>query len=732
MTGQTVSRRGFLASATALVLAVSARGGIARAEEGTATHFVPNAFVRIDPDGIVSIVSPYLEMGQGVFTGVATVVAEEMDADWSKVRVIAAEVSSKEYFNPVSASSGRFVQSTGGSSSLAGVWKVMRHAGATVRLMMLQAAAEKWNVPLGSLGVEQGVVTHGASGRQADFGSLVALASQLPVPHDAPLKSSGDYRLVGRSQPLPRVDVPAKVNGTAIYTQDIKLPDMLVAVIAHPPTWGARVRHVDDSAARNIAGVVAVIPVRGDSEVLGGVAVLAKNTWIARQGRDALKIEWDESQAFRADTENLFEKFHALSQRPGLVAAVRQEPLHNAPAGGKVIEASYEQPYLAHAAMEPMNCLVKLGDGRCDLWNGEQYHTVDQQSVARELGIKPEQVFITQLYAGGSFGRRANPRSDFVREAVRTAVAAKAHGHDVPVKMVWTREDDMRAGQYRPMTVHRLRAMLDGQGKLVSWHQSVVGQVFRPHKPGQTDSSLTEGAADLPYDIPHFKVEQHIVTDVGIPVTWLRSVGHTHTAFACESFIDDVARAAGADPYHFRRAMLAGQARHLRVLDTVASIYGWDKPLAPGGQDEKRGRGIAVWKSFHTYLAEVAEVTVRPDGSFSVDRVVCAVDCGRAVNPDIIRSQIEGGVGFGLSFLRSKVTIADGRVKQGNFNDYPVIRMNRMPQVEVHIVPSEEDPTGVGEPGVPPIAPAVGNAIAAAIGRPIRSLPVGDLNMTAA
>ncbi len=347
--------------------------------------------------------------------------------------------------------------------------------------------------------------------------------------------------------------------------------------------------------------------------------------------------------------------------------------------------------------------------------------------MAQELGLKPAQVHITQLYAGGSFGRRANPRSDYVRQAVRIAKAAAAQGINAPIKMVWMREDDMRGGQYRPLTVHKVRVALDRDGKLVSWHQTVVGQSFtKLRSPTAVDSSLVEGAADMPYDIPNLKVEQHSAESIAIPTQWLRSVGHTHTAFVGETMIDQAAREAGKDPYQFRRAMLDAKPRYRGVLDLAAEKAGWQQPLAAGAPGEKRARGIALQQAFGTYVAQVAEVTIRPDGSFSVDRVVCAVDCGSVVNPDIIAAQIEGGVGFGLSFLRQAIVFQNGQVAQGNFNDYPVLRMNGMPPVEVYLVPSQEAPTGVGEPGVPPTAPAVVNAIAAATGLPIHTLPLGD------
>jgi isoquinoline 1-oxidoreductase/isoquinoline 1-oxidoreductase beta subunit len=734
--GPRASRRQFLGGLGALTLVFGA-GGIAQAANPAATPlpgpapsgaapFAPNGFIRVGADGQVTVLSSYLEMGQGTFTGLATLAAEELDVAPDQVRVIAAPADASLYANPVFAKMGMRIQGTGGSSAMAGAWTQMREAAATARAMLVAAAAQQWGVAPSALTVASGVVTDPATGRHATYGDLAAAASALPVPTTVVLKAPAAFTLIGRTG-VKRVDVPEKVNGTAIYTQDIKLPGMLVAVIAHPPRLWARPQTVDATAARAIPGVVAVVEVPGDDEVQGGVAVLARNTWVARQGRDALRITWDDTNALALSSHEIESRFRKLADQPGLVAVDRGHVVATAPAGGKLIEAVFAQPYLSHAPMEPMNCVVHAQPGRCDIWNGEQFPTVDQLHVAAELGLKPDQVFITQLYAGGSFGRRANPKSDYVREAARVAKAAAAQGISVPIKLVWMREDDMRAAQYRPLTVHKVVAAVDADGTLVSWHQRVVGQSFMPGvAPGKLDDSLVEGAADMPYAIPNFRVEQHNPGDIAVPTQWLRSVGHTHSAVAGETMIDRAARAAGKDPYQFRRAMLAHGSRDLGVLDLVAEKSGWSTPLAQGAPGEKRGRGIALQQSFGTYVAQVSEVTVRPDGTFSVDRVVCAVDCGLPVNPEIIATQMEGGIGFGLSFLRQAITLEGGKVTQGNFNDYPVLRMSGMPLVEVHIVPSAEVPTGVGEPGVPPAAPSVLNAIAAATGVAVDTLPLGD------
>jgi isoquinoline 1-oxidoreductase subunit beta len=725
----TLSRRQFLGGMAALTLAISFRGEMALAAPSGGSAplpFQPNAFIRIAADGTVTVISSYLEMGQGTFTGIATLAAEELDVRMDNVEVVAAPADAKLYVNPVLAKHGYNVQGTGGSTAMAGAWSQMREAAAAARMMLVSAAAKAWKVSSSTLRVEDGIVIHDASGRRAPFGSLVAAAAREPLPQHVTLKPVSSFTLIGRPGTR-RVDIPSKVNGSAIYTQDVKLPGMLVAVIAHPPRLWAKVAHVDASAARAIHGVVAVITVPGDSDIQGGVAVLAHNTWVARQGRDALKVTWDERNALARGSKEIFAEFRALADAPGIVASDRGD-VSRRETGSKGLEAVYEQPYLAHAAMEPMNCLVDIQDNGCEIWNGEQWHTSDQRTAAQELGLKPEQVKINQVYAGGSFGRRANPRSDYVREAVRIARIARGQGISAPVKLVWMREDDMRATQFRPLTVHKVKLEVDASGKLTSWEQTVVGQSFtKPRSLTAPDRGLLEGSVDIPYDIPNFKIIQHNPYDIGVPTQWMRSVGHTHAAFVGETMIDEAARMAGKDSYQFRRSMLTHQPRHRAVLDLVAEKAGWLKPLAPGAAGVRRGRGIALQQAFGTFVAQVAEVSVASDGSFVIDRMVCAVDCGQVINPNIVTAQVEGGIGFGLSFLRQAITLENGRVQQGNFNDYPVLRINAMPPVEVHIVDSNEPPTGIGEPGVPPAAPAVVNALSSATGAPIRALPLaGD------
>lgn len=694
---------------------------------GAAKGFEPNAFVSIGSDDQVTVIAKHLEMGQGSFTGLATLIAEELDADWSRVQVVGAPADAKRYSNTLMG-----IQGTGGSTAMAESYTQMRQAGATARTMLVNAAAQRWNVPADEITVVRGEVKHPASGHTARFGELAEAAAAQPVPAHVALKDPKQFTLIGR-QKLPRKDSPAKTDGSAIFTQDIKLDDMLVAVVAHPKRFGAKLKHFDDSKARKIPGVVDVVAFHGDAHRPDGVAVLAHNTWIAWQGRDALKIDWDESHAFKMGSDDISAQYRSLAAKPGLVARDDGNAANALSHAGKVIETDYEFPYLAHAPMEPLNCAVQLSDGHCQIWNGEQLQTPDQGAVAKLLGLKPEQVHIKQLYAGGSFGRRGNPQTDYVLEAVAIAKAAHTKGHKVPVKLVWTREEDTRAGYYRPAYLHRFRTAVDADGKPLAWQQRIVGQSIMQGTAFASfgikhgiDGSSVEGAADMTYAIPNLRVELHTTT-LGVPVQWWRSVGHTHTAYAVECMMDELAAAAGKDPVAFRQHLLKPDDRRLGVLMLVADKAGWHTPLKSGADGDKRGRGVAVHQSFNTYVAQVAEVTVKADGSYKVDRVVCAVDCGLAINPDVIRAQMEGGIGFGLSaILHDAITLKDGQVQQSNFDSYVPLRLQEMPVIEVHIVPSAAHPTGVGEPGTPVVGPAVANALFAATGKRIRKLPIAD------
>jgi isoquinoline 1-oxidoreductase beta subunit len=492
--------------------------------------------------------------------------------------------------------------------------------------------------------------------------------------------------------------------------------------VAHAPRFGGQVKSFDASKAKAVKGVVDVV------QIPGGVAVLARDTWSAKKGRDALTVEWDDSAAFKLGSDQIMARYRELAQSSGTVAARSGDADKALSTAARTLEASYDFPYLAHAAMEPMNCVVRLGKDGCEVWNGDQMQTVDQSVLAKLFGLAPEQVRINTLYAGGSFGRRAGKDSDYILEA---AHIVKAIGGRAPVKLVWLREDDMRGGYYRPMFHHRLRAGLDEQGRIAGWRHRLVGQSILAGSPFAAmvkdgiDRVSVEGAANLPYAIPNMLVELHTPADIGVPVLWWRSVGSTHTAFSTECFIDELAQAAKQDPVTWRLSMLDKHPRHAAVLKLAADKAGWNEPLPGGKTGERRGRGVAVHESFGSYVAQVAEVTVKDDGSYRVERVVCAVDCGIAINPDIVRAQVEGAIGFALSaVLNGAITLTEGKVDQSNFHDYQPVRITDMPQIEVHIVPSAANPTGIGEPGVPPLAPAVANALAAATGKRMRKLPI--------
>ena len=712
------SRRHFLQGAAGLTLAIYLPSAAAAAKAGAsaAAPFEPNAFLRIAEDDSVTVISKHLEMGQGTYTGLATIVAEELDADWSKVRVEAAPADATRYNNL----SWGPMQGTGGSSAMANSWEQLRKAGASARAMLVSAAAQRWKVAPADVTVANGVVTHKASGQKATFGQLAHAASEQAAPADVKLKNPADFKLIGRH--APRKDSLAKTTGKAVFTQDIHLPGMLTAVVAHPPLFGGKVKSFDASKAKAVKGVVDVV------QIPTGVTVLAKDTWSAKKGREALTVEWDDSAAFKRGTDQILKQYQELATKPGTKALSTGDADKAIAGAAKHFDVSYDFPYLAHAAMEPLNCVIKLGKDSCEVWNGEQMHTLDQAMVAGVFGLKPAQVTINTLYAGGSFGRRANKDSDYVLEA---ANIVKAINGRAPVKLVWLREDDMKAGYYRPMFHHRLMAGLDADGRLVGWHHRLVGQSIMAGSPFAAfvkdgiDGVSVEGASNLPYAIPNMHVDLHTPTDVGVPVLWWRAVGSTHTAFSTECFIDELAQGAGKDPVAWRMTMLEHHPRHAGVLKLAAEKAGWAIPITGAGPGMRRGRGIAVHEAFNTYVAQVAEVTVKDDGSFRVDRVVCAVDCGTAINPDVIKAQVESSVGFALSAaMNGAITLTDGKVDQSNFHDYQPIRIADMPKVEVHIVPSAANPTGIGEPGVPPLAPAVANALAAATGKRIRKLPI--------
>lgn len=680
----------------------------------------PNLFVKVAKDNKVTVLVKHLDKGQGIMTGLTTIVAEELDADWSQMRGEFAPADSKLYANHFFG-----IQGTGGSTAVANSWDELRMAGAAARTMLVNAAAAEWKVPADQIGVAKGVVSHKASGKSASFGQLAEAASKQPIPAKVTLKQPGQYSLIG-SETLHRLDHVSKTNGSAIYALDIRRPNQVTAVLARSPRFGGTVKSVDDKAARAVPGVIDVLnlPV--------GVAVVARNTWAAIKGRQALSIQWDDSKAETRGTDQMLTEYRAEARKPGTKAARRGDTAAAFKTAAKVLEAEYSFPYLAHAPMEPLNATLEIkADGGAEIWAGSQFQGVEQPVVAAILGTTPDKVKINTLWAGGSFGRRATPNADYIAETALIAKALADKGKKVPVHLVWTREDDIQGGRYRPLVLHRIKAGLDQAGKLIAWEQAIVTQSFMKGTPFEpvmvkdgVDATAVEGAADMAYAVPHLAVDYH---EVASPVTtlWWRSVGNTHTAYAKEAFIEELAAAAGQDGVAFRLALLGdAHPRLTNVLKLAAEKAGWSKPLAPGANGAKRARGVAVHESFNSYVAHVAEVTVAKDGKIKVDRVVVAVDCGVPVNPNVIRAQIEGGTGFGIGHaLRGQITLTNGLVDQSNFDGFEPMRLSDMPAVEVHIVPSKERPTGVGEPGVPTAAPAVANALFRATGQKLRDLP---------
>lgn len=708
--GTKMSRRQFMkVSALAgggLLLACHLPFGMRDAEAAGEAPFAPNAFLRIGADESVTVIVNKSEMGQGVYTSLPMLVAEELCCDWKKVTFQASPVA-PEYnhaqFGPLMV--------TGGSSSVRSEWSRLSLAGAAAREMLINAAAQQWRVDAASCRAENGMIL-GPGGKRLSFGALAAAAAKLPVPKEPRLKS-GAKTLLGK--PLHRLDSPAKINGSAVFGIDVTAPGMHVAVIARPPVFGGRVKSFDATKALAIAGVAQVVAVDA------GVAVVASGFWPALKGRNLLEIVWDEGAGAAVSTAAMREEYARLSATPGVVARKDGDAPGVLAEARKRFEVEYEVPYLAHAPMEPLNCFAEIRAESAVIRTGSQFQTVDRNAAARIAGLKDEQVTLETTFLGGGFGRRACTGSDFVSEA---AQVAKAVG--VPVKVIRTREDDMRAGYYRPMWYDRVAACLDKKGMPLAWHHRIVGQSIIAGTPFEAamvkdgiDDTSVEGAANTPYAIPNLQVELHSPRNP-VTVLWWRSVGHSHTAFVMESFLDELAQAAGKDPYQYRRALLKKHPRTLKVLETAAKKAGWGTPLPAG-----HGRGIAVHESFGSFIAQVAEVSLDATGAVKVHRVVCAVDCGRIVNPDTIKAQMESGITFGLSAaLYGAITLKDGRVEQGNFDSYPLVRMPAMPKVEVHIISSTEAPGGIGEPGVPPTAPAVANALFAASGARVRSLPL--------
>ncbi len=678
----------------------------ASAQESTSS-FMPNAFVRIGTDEQVTVIVNHSEMGQGVFTSLPMLLAEELDADWSKVGFESAPVDPK-YNHPAFG-----MQVTGGSSSVWSGLEQFRQAGAAARAMLVAAAAQRWNTDPSSCRTESGAVFD-SSNRKLTYGQLVADAAKLSPPEHVQLKDPKNFKLIGK--PIKRLDTSIKLNGKAIFGLDVNLPGMLTAVVARPPIFGAKMKSFDDSRARSMPGVRKIV------QVPSGIAVIADTFWQAKVARDALRIDWDEGAMQSFSTTEMMQQFRERAKSPGV--SVRKEgDASTALAGAaKKIAAVYEVPYLSHLMMEPLNCVVDLRQDSCEVWTGSQFQTIDRANAAKTASLPNEKVQLHTTFLGGGFGRRATPQSDFVVEAVHVA---KALGPPAKVKVVWTREDDMQGGWYRPAFLHAIEGGIDASGNPVSWTSRSVGQSIMTGTPFEAmmqgkayDPASVEGIDDLAYAIPNLAIESHQI-NVNVPVQWLRSVGHSHTAFAVECFIDELAGLAQKDPYQFRRDLLSKQPRYLGVLDLAAQKSGWGKPLPKG-----TGRGIAVHFAFGSYLAHVAEVSVI-DGKVKVHRMVCAVDCGQYVNPGIISAQIEGAAIFGASAaLFQELTFENGRLQQTNFNTFPVMRMNECPVIETYIVESKEKSGGIGEPGVPCAAPAIANALFAATGKRVQRLPI--------
>src|SRR5881398_3899313 len=715
--GSATTRREFLETTTGLIIAFALPWRVQTA--AGAAPFAPNAWLRIGADGIVTLTIDRSEMGQGSQTGLALILAEELEADWSTIRLGPM---------PENPAGWSRIMRTGGSNAIRSSWQPLRKAGATAREMLVTAAAQTWQVDRATCRAEQGAVIHVPTGRRLRYGTLAARAAALPVPGEAPLKDPKEFRLVGTR--VTRLDTPGKVDGSAQFGIDVKVPDMLVASIERSPVLGGRVKRFDADRANAMPGVRHVVELEPSSWMsskgggwaagcAAGVAVVADTYWQAVEARRTLVIEWDEGEASTLDSASIRAQLVALAERSGVVAQTIGDGIAAVANAATRVFAEYDVPFVHHATMEPMNCTAFVRSDGCDVWAPTQ-NQGDAQRVAAELtGLPKEKVRIHTTLSGGGFGRRLEP--DFVSEAVRVSQAVGA-----PVKVIWTREDDMRNGFYRPTSYNRFSAGLDASGAPVAWSHRIVAPPillkFGPLDKG-IDRTLIDGAANLPYAIPNLLVDQATLELAAVPRGPWRSVGVSHNGFVTECFLDEIAVAGGRDPFELRRELLRDKPRHRRTLEVAAEKAGWGSPLPPG-----RGRGIALAEWGPTVCVEVAEVTVEADGSVRVPRVVCAVDCGQTVNTGQIEAQMQGGVVFGLSAaLYGEITLARGRVVQGNFDTYPVVRMAVAPAVEVYIVPSSDPQGGAGEPGVPPIAPAVCNAIFAATGKRIRKLRIGKV-----
>jgi isoquinoline 1-oxidoreductase beta subunit len=663
-----------------------------------------NAWVQIASDDSVTLLIDKSEMGQGISTALTMILAEELDLDWKKVKTEFAPAA-PQYFNPIFG-----LQGTGGSCSVRGSWEPLAKAGAAAREMLISTAAKRWGVDASDCHTENNAVVNTPSGKRLGYGALVEEAARLPVPVSPKPKDVGSYKFIGK--PTNRIDSKVKANGKAEFGIDVRLPNMLRAVVARCPVFDGKVKSFDAAKAKAVHGVKNVL------QVSTGVAVIADNTWSAMEGRRALEIAWEEGPNAKNSTEAIRKLYQERLEQTGAIARKDGDVDAALRSAEKKVEAVYEVPFLAHATMEPMNCTADVRADGCDIYAPTQFQTFSQMTAAKITGLKPEQVRIHTTYLGGGFGRRAE--QDFITEAVELSKAA-----DAPVQVTWTREDDMQHDFYRPATCTKLSAGLGADGLPVAWKSRVVGpSIMSRFFPGSVknglDNSSVEGIVELKYGIGNFFCD-YVLTEPGVPVGFWRSVGNSQNGYIAECFIDEIAKAGGKDPVELRIKLLTNAPRHRRVVELAAEKANWSKPLPAGHY-----RGIAVVESFGSFVAEVAEISLdRKAGTVRVHKVVAAVDCGRYVNPETIRAQIEGGIVYGLSAaLKGEITIANGRVEQSNFNDYDLLRIEETPQIEVHVVESKDGPGGIGEPGTPPIAPAVCNAIFSATGKPVRRLPI--------
>ena len=702
---KTLTRRSFLkVSATGGALLIGGtipglRGAFTTSAAGT---FEPSIWLRIGSDESITILLTQIEMGQGVMTAMPMLVAEELDVDWNKIKTEWVPADAK-YGNPAFGGA----QITAGSNSVRGMWKMMREAGAIANSMLITAAAFTWNVPGSTCSTEKGFVIGRQRGRRASYGSLVEKASTLTVPKTIVLKNPKEFRLLGQS--TPRLDIPEKVNGQAVFGIDVKRPDLLIARVVRCPVFGGTVASFNADKAKAVAGVRDVV------KITGGIAVVADNYWAASKGAQALEVNWNEGALARLSSSEILTRYKALAEQEGKVA--RNDGDTAAALGGsaRTFERVFEVPFLAHACMEPMNCTADVRGNRVDIWVPTQGQTASQAAAAAAAGVPPAAVNVHTTYIGGGFGRRAE--ADFVMDAVE---ASKAVGK--PVKVIWTREDDMQHDFYRPITYVRMWGALDASGKPIAFKQRMVQQSLMKRigqlPPNGVDFISMEGAGSLPYAIPNIRLE-YTETDPGVPFGFWRSVGASVQGFVVEAFIDEMATAAGKDPYLFRRDLLSKAPRHLAVLNAVAEKSGWGKPLPAG-----RARGIAVMECFGSIVGQVAEVSVT-NGVTKVHKVWCAVDTGWVINPDTIKAQMEGGTIYGLTAaMKGEITIQNGRVAQHHFADYQMLRHNEAPEVETHIIPSTEEPGGIGEPSTAIAAGALANAVSAATGMRVYKLPL--------